>query len=327
VKVFAVLELVFWAWLAVAVVASVLVSAVSPLARRAADHFAPDARHRALLVLAVSPVLLATALVLAVMSPSLLALAWPAFDHCLVHPGHVHLCLVHLPERWNSPVLLVSLTFVSTFLVGKAALGIRELVRASRLGSRLVARASAAHDLGALVLPTAQPLCLLVGLFRPSILVSKGFLDSIAGDELRAVLRHERAHAERHDTLLRLAARISTVFMLPNARRALLQTLELAAEQSSDEAGASELGDRLGMAEVILKVERVLQVAPVELRAFSFSFGGTSVPLRVAALLEPPIQKRPRLPIALAALLSIALFVASPELHHATETLLGLIAH
>jgi hypothetical protein len=115
--------------------------------------------------------------------------------------------------------------------------------------------------------------------------------------------------------------------MLPYARRALLEALELAAEQASDEAGAAELGDRLAMAEVILKVERMLHVAPAPLRALASSFGGTSVPLRVAALLDAPMEKRPRLPIVLVAILGIALFAASPELHHTTETLLGFIAH
>jgi Zn-dependent protease with chaperone function len=324
----AVLLLVFFTWLVFASAASVLSSAASPLVERVIRHWAPEARHRALLVLAVAPVLLATTAVLAVMSPSVLSLVWPAFDHCLVHPGHVHLCFAHLPEQWGSPALLVGLTFISTFLAGKAAVGVRGLWRASRLGSRLVASAPVASEVGVRVLPTAQPLCLLVGLFRPSVLVSRGLLESIASDELRAVLRHERAHAQRHDTLVRLVAGISTVFMLPGARRALLQALELAAEQSSDEAGASELGDRTAMAEVILKVERLLHATPAPLSTLSVSFGGTSVPLRVAALLDAPIEKRPRLvPVVLVTLLGVALFAASPELHHATETLLGFIAH
>jgi Zn-dependent protease with chaperone function len=324
---FAVVQLVVVAWVAFFVLASVAASLAAGLTRRGTERWAPDARHRALLVLALSPMAFATASVLAAMSPSLIAFVWPAFDHCLVHPGHVHLCLVHLPEQWANPPLLVGLTFVVTILAGKAALGIWELRRASRLASRLVARASDDRELGAWMLPTAQPLCVLLGLFRPSILVSQGLVRAVNLGELRAVLEHERAHAQRHDTLLRLAARASTVFLLPRARRSLLHALDVAAEQSADEAGATALGDRLAMAEVILKVERLLHVPSLELGALVASFGGASVPLRVAALLEAPLETRPRLPTLVAIAAAVALFAGSHELHHATETLLGFIAH
>jgi Zn-dependent protease with chaperone function len=288
--------------------------------------WAPDARHRALLMLALSPAVFSTAAVLAVMSPSFLAFGWPALDHCLEHLGHLHLCLVHPPERWANPTVLVGLMFVLTYLAARAAFGVRELWVAIRLGSRLVASASSDPELGARVLPTAQPLCLLVGLFRPAILVSRGLVGAVTREELRAALQHERAHAERRDPLSRLLARISTILMLPRARSSLLHDLELAAERSSDEAGAAALGDRLAMAEAILKVERLLHVAPPELRALSISFGGTSVPLRVAALLDGPLERRSKIPTLLATSFGVALFAASHELHHTTETLLGFLA-
>jgi Zn-dependent protease with chaperone function len=327
VKLLVVFQLIFLTWLVFAATASVAASMASPFVQRRAVGWAPDARHRTLLMLALSPVLLASVSVLAVMSPSALALVWPAFDHCLVHPGHVHLCVVHLPERWANPSLLVGLCLAATFLVASAGLGLRELWLASRLSSRLVASASPEPAFGARILPTADPLCLLVGVFRPSILISRGLVSSVTPDELSAVLSHERAHATRRDTLVRLIARVSTLFMLPRARRSLLQALDLAAEQSSDEASASALGDRLAMAETILKVERLLHTAPVRVSAFAVSFGGTSVPARVAALLDEPLDKRPRSPAVVATLAGIALLVAGPELHHATETLLGFIAH
>lgn len=326
-KLFAGFQLVFFAWLVFAVAASILASIASPFILRRTLEWAPDARHRALLTFALSPLLLATASVLAVMSPSVLALGWPAFDHCLVHPGHVHLCVVHLPERWANPQLLVGLSFVAALLAGRVGLGLRKLWLASRLSSRLVAGASPDPAIGARVLPIARPLCLLVGVFRPSIVISRGLVSSVTEAELHAVLWHERAHAERHDTLVRLLARVATSFLLPRARRSLIQALDLTAEQSSDEASASVLGDRLAMAETILKVERLLHPAPAELSALSVSFGGTSVPARVTALLAEPLDKRPRLPTIVATLSGIALLGGGPELHHAAETLLGFITH
>jgi Zn-dependent protease with chaperone function len=170
-------------------------------------------------------------------------------------------------------------------------------------------------------------LCLLVGVFRPSIVVSRALLSSVTREELVAILAHEQAHAVRRDTLVRLIAQVSTFFMLPRVRRELLRDLELAAEQSSDEVSAAVIGDRLAMAETILKVERLLEAAPDGLGALAVSFGGTSVPLRVSALLERRLDKRPRLPFVVAALSGALLFALGSELHHATETLLGFIAH
>jgi Zn-dependent protease with chaperone function len=319
-------QLVFSVWLAVAVGLSVASSFAISFVRRQTQSYAPDARHRALLLLSLAPVTFATAFVLAVMSPSALALAWPSFDHCLTDTGHLHLCLAHLPESSGSPALLVAVTLTATYLAGRAALGGRDLWVASRLTRRLIASATGRRH-GTLVLPTSRPLCLLAGMLRPKIVMSQGFLAAVTDAELEAILRHERAHADRYDTLTRLVARVATIFMLRGAREALLAELELAAEQSSDEAGAAVLADRIAMAETILKVERILDAPNAELRSWAVSFVGSSVPSRVAALLEDRRHERPWSPSLLAAALALALFASSSELHHVTEILLGLITH
>jgi Zn-dependent protease with chaperone function len=170
-------------------------------------------------------------------------------------------------------------------------------------------------------------MCLLVGLFRPAILLSRGLLAVVSEGELGAIARHERAHAERRHTLARLLARICAVFMVPRSRRALFDALELAQEQSADEVGAAVLGDRLAMAGLILKMERLLHSPRSGAHALAISLGGYSVPARVAALLDHRLEKSSRLPGSLAAVIVIALLISGPELHHATETLLGYIAH
>jgi hypothetical protein len=115
--------------------------------------------------------------------------------------------------------------------------------------------------------------------------------------------------------------------MWPSARRRVLQALEIAAEQSCDEAAARTIGDRLAMAEVILKVERLLQPLPRGLGPLALSFGGTAVELRVSALLESPRTEHRSIAVVLLALLLVALFAASEPLHHLTETLLGTLTH
>lgn len=43
--------------------------------------------------------------------------------------------------------------------------------------------------------------CLVAGVFRPSIIISTGVVESLTDEEIRAVLLHERAHLMRRDTL------------------------------------------------------------------------------------------------------------------------------
>jgi Zn-dependent protease with chaperone function len=322
-------QLVFLEFLTFAVVAGVVASLAVPFALKGTARWAPPLRHRALVLLALSPVILALAGVIATLAPSLLGLIWPEFDHCLVHPGtHVHLCLVHLPQNaGNVGSWLVVLGATAALSIG-ASKAFIALHGASRLGSRLVAVGSHEPRLSAHVLPISQPLCLLVGIVRPRIVVSEGLVRSVTSEELRAVLLHEQAHASRRDTLVRAVSRATTVFLWPSARDRLLSAIEVSAEQSCDEAAARAIGDRLTMAEVILKVERLLHATPVGLRPLAISFGGTAVPARVAALLEPsPSGRRAVEPMALLLLVLVAVFAASSPIHHGTETLLGALFH
>jgi hypothetical protein len=118
------------------------------------------------------------------------------------------------------------------------------------------------------------------------------------------------------------------MLMFPSARKWLLRELELSAEQSCDESAALAIGDRLTMAEVILKVERLLGEVPPGLTPVAVPFGGTTVPLRVAALMAPPKVSRQAVPgktLVVCAL--VAVVGASDPLHHLTETVVGFLVH
>jgi Zn-dependent protease with chaperone function len=292
---------------------------------RATAGWSPEGRHRAWLLLAVAPPLLGMAAALATFAPSFLAFVWPAFDHCLVHPGHVHLCFVHPPPSLASPLVWGPLVCAVAFVairIGTTAFAFR---RASRMAKGLLARVSNERGpAGARLLPTSRPLCLTVGLVRPVMVLSKGLIGSVSDRELEAMLEHERAHARRRDTLVRLLAELASVFMWSSQRVEVLRALDLAAEQSSDEAAASSMGDRLTVAEAILKVERLVHASPWELRPFAASFGGAGVPERVRALLEPRRKRSgARLALTLVLGIAVALVAAGDPFHHALETLLG----
>jgi Zn-dependent protease with chaperone function len=322
------LQLFVLAALLFAAFASVLASASVPLMRRLLANLPPHMRYRWLWLLAALPLIATIVGMAAALTPSLLGLIWPAYDHCLVHAGtHGHLCFAHLPNEVGGPASWLVLAAAVAFLGGRAAWGIAGLVRAARVCSRLLARGVHEPRLSASVLPTAAPVCLSIGVLKPKTVLSEGFLRAVDAAQLEAVLVHEQEHANRRDALSLLVARATTALMLPSARGQLLGELALAAEQSCDEMAARAIGDRLTMAEVILKVERLLSV-PGAVAPLAASFGGTAIPLRVAALVEPPRSERQRsvLPIFIVCAL-LAVGAVSEQLHHLAETAVGVLVH
>ncbi len=321
-----VLQLVLLAGLGFALLTGLAVSTLIPSVLAHVASWAPERRHRALLLLSVAPLVLGLVGLLAALLPSVVALRWPAHDHCLAHHGHVHLCFLHPPTHAANPASWLLLALAAGWLASRALSATVGLVRAARVASRLLDRRYDNARLGAQVLPTATPLCLLVGVVHPAVVVSEGLLSRVPPADLDVMLHHERAHALRRDTGLRLLARAATVLVWGPARTLLLHALTLAAEQSCDEAAGRAVGDRLRVAEVILRVERLLQTPP-DLTSVAASFGG-DVPARVEALLEPPRTPGTLArPLALVALVAFSLLAASDPLHHATESLLGALTH
>lgn len=325
-SVLAALQLVLLAGLLFALLAGLAVSALVPLALKLSEPWSPERRHRLLFVLSIAPVLVALAGLASVLAPSLLALVWPEYDHCLAHGDHhVHICVFHLPHdlgRWWSWLLL---------LLGALWLGLRALSdalqvsRAAHCVSQLRTFDAGEIEPGARVLGTELPLCLVAGILKPTILLSQGLLAQLSPEQVSVVLQHERAHVARHDVLRRLVAQVGTLLLVSWARTALLRALELSAERCCDERAAAHTGDRVRVAETILKVERALHDARPAL-ALTASFGGPSVPARVAALLEAP--KPAGSPALLATSLSallLGLVAASDSLHHLTESLLAVL--
>jgi Zn-dependent protease with chaperone function len=323
------IQLIALAGLSFALLLGGLASCCAPFVLSATASWSPERRHRALLLLSIAPMVLAAFGVLAVLAPSLLAMIWPEYDHCLSHGDHhVHLCLVHLPRHlgnvtsWLVLMLVVGWTFV------RGARALADLHRAARRAAQLRVHGQRHPELGANVLQTDAPLCLLAGVFRPTLFLSEGLLARIGPDQVAIILHHERAHAERHDVLLRLVARAGTLFMWPSARAHLLDALELAAEQSCDEVAASSVGDRLEVADAILKVEQLMQMAASRLAPLAVGFGGDSVQQRVSALLEAPRRSGNVLVLGVAfALMSCGVLAASAPLHHLTESLLEALVH
>ncbi len=293
---------------------------------RRLTQWEPRARHRALVGVASLPLVAGVTLLLAASLPSIVALFAPGFDHCAAHDdAHAHLCFRHLPHHGIHTALLLVLVFVSTYLLLRAVFATTTLIRAGRLWDALTATGEWRADLELTVLETPQPLCVAAGLLRPRVLMSRGLLTSLGEPERAVVLAHERAHVRRHDALVASGVRAMASLHLPFVARWIVREVELAAEQACDEEAAG-VSSRLAVASTILAVERAVQASTFAPHG-AVAFVQRGVERRVEALLADPAPHRSLRVPALIAMIAIgALFAASGELHHLTESALAFAA-
>jgi len=289
----------------------------------------PRTRARILLALALAPAAVPAALLTMSFAPGVLGLLGLPADHCLQHPEHPHVCLAHPPAALTMP--RAALLGVAGALLGlgavKAGAGLR---RAHRQVAALRLGVVGSLAPGVARLDSDRPFSLAAGLWRPEIFVSRALAEALPPEALRAVVVHERAHARRRDALSRAVARAASLAHLPPLRRRLLAAHALAAERACDEAAGAALGDRLGVAEAILAVERLHGAAGAATPAAAvfpaFEGADGSVPARVRALLAPPPRpptpgmRRREVVLVLAGLVLLA-----PALHHGVEHLLAAL--
>lgn len=292
----------------------------------------PATRARIFLIVAALPFIAALAGLLASFLPSLLSwVGWVA-DHCHLHPDHIHLCLRHPPQLAHT--LLASMFVAGVIVICGSILlswllhlfNTRRLVR-QLLNASMHDNARALH-----VVDTDAPLAFAAGLHEPQLFLSSKLVAQLPGAQLDAVIAHERAHAARHDALMQTVASALSHVHLPATRKQILADLSLAAEQACDEAACAATGDRLVVAEAIIAVEKLFashspRQAPI-LCATSH-FNDSNVDARVMAILDAPMLQQPpaRVFWATAMVALLALAALGESLHHATESLLGLIFH
>lgn len=268
------------------------------------------------------------ALLLAVMLPSLVSL-FTGVDHCGVHDdGHIHLCFLHQPHAELEAWVVVALTVSALILLGRMGYALQRLQRGRRLALALTLTSQPqAADSRVSLVESSLPLCLTVGLWKPTVLFSRALWNGLTSAERAVLLAHEVEHIRRRDALFQLIARSFGVLHLPSIRCWLRQELELAAEQACDEAAGERVGDRVLVAEVLLKLARLREsTATHKLGGLAVSFNGSALERRVRNLLAE--AGCPRLPRGLAlgtAAALLAPLLASHQVHHAAESLISLL--
>ena len=97
---------------------------------------------------------------------------------------------------WNQRWIAAMFSFVlpPLLLLTSARASIRQL-------QRYPVQGWAALGLRARLLPLDVPFIAQVGLWNPEIVISQGLLTQLDADHLKAVIAHEQAHAQYHDTV------------------------------------------------------------------------------------------------------------------------------
>jgi Zn-dependent protease with chaperone function len=305
-----------------AALVSASVSLAWRLVRGRRERLHPVWRARVAMALALAPSLAPLALVALILAPGLAGALGLAPDHCLSHGEHVHLCFAH-------PRAALTLPLAAFLALGAGGLVVAVARRAGRIAGwqRWLARmrrgAGQPLAAGVRLIPSERPFSVTVGLWRPEVWVSSALVARLAPAQLETVLAHERAHVGRRDTLRRMVAHALSWPLWPRTRSALLAELALASEQVCDAEAARRVGDRLGVAETIVSVERMLAQAPPVRHPAWAAFGDSDVAQRVHAL----VAHGDREPLRASAWLAVATlataWLAMQPLHHATEHVLG----
>ena len=317
--------------LAILVVAALGAAVISRMLYPAAEgwlgRIAPATRADLLVAWAVAPFVIGLVMLLLVFSPSLSHLLGFGVDHCHTHAHHAHLCLIHTGLFTGSFLEQVILAGAGTVLAGRAFTTGRRL-RLARLSVNTLltlakpSSGSAPHR----IVVSEHPFAITVGLLRPQVLFSSRLLHVLSPTELATVLSHEQAHQQRRDGVRLLAAEAFLTLHLPSTRRFILEQLGLAVEQACDEAAVIQSGDRLQVAETIVKMTRLARGHSPIAGTIGASVTGSDVLRRVEGLLHPALPARPRLNALAYGVVGLAIsagFTTNDWWHHSAETLLS----
>jgi bla regulator protein blaR1 len=175
------------------------------------------------------------------------------------------------------------------------------------------------------VLPTDRILAYAAPGRPPQVVVSEGLTQTLADDEMSAVIRHEQAHLRHHHNrhLVLASAVAGTLGWLPGVHRSM-KALRLSLERWADEAAADRPGARDQVRRALLKTtETLVQAVP------AFTDACTIIE-RLEALRTPPPDPSTRQRAAVAGpVLALTIVVGACLVgwtiyaHHAAIGLLG----
>jgi len=249
--------------------------------------------------------------------------------------------LVFLPSYWQYEprelgeafdLTLTALAMASAALLVAAVTRGALAWRAASRRARAWRRVSRPLSLGGTAMPAfavdvATPVMALAGLFRPRLLITRGVLDALTEEELRASVAHELGHWRALDNLKRLAMRAAPdLLWLTSAAGTIEARWASAAEHAADHRACGDSRARCALASALVKVARLTPLRTPIAEPISTLVDGGDIASRVRQLLDdaaPRARSPRRWPIAIACV-AAAIACYGPLLrvvHVATEVL------
>jgi Zn-dependent protease with chaperone function len=216
-------------------------------------------------------------------------------------------------------------------LVGAAAARGRAALRAASRRTRAWKPISRPLGLDGVAVPvfaveTPAPVMALAGVWRSRLLITRGVLDALSAEELRAAVAHELGHWRARDNLKRLAMRAAPDLLHFTPAAALVESRwASAAEHAADRHACGDADARCALASALVKIARLTPSPTPLAEPISTLVDGGEITSRVERLLSdtaPAATAASRWPFAVAAALAAAGYVPLLQLvHEATEML------
>ncbi|MGH3855121.1 MAG: M56 family metallopeptidase [Pseudonocardiaceae bacterium] len=195
---------------------------------------------------------------------------------------------------------LIGVTAVVLLIVG--AIRVEKVLRARRSTTRELRAVCSSCGAGELAVVALDAPHAFAVPGRPGrILVTRGLLSALDGDERRVVLAHERAHLHGKHHWLRAATEVCAAvnpLLIP-----VREAVAFLVERSADEHAASVTGSRELVARALTKAALASGAAGGALRwPAALPFAGCGVGARVVALRSDPPRPEPLVPSGVLAL-------------------------
>jgi Zn-dependent protease with chaperone function len=134
------------------------------------------------------------------------------------------------------------------------------------------------------------PTLTVAGVCAPKVLVSEAAVAMLSPAELRTALRHEIAHALRHDNLKKLVFRFSVFPAMAGLEHAWSEETEMAA----DDAAVSSFHDALDLAAALIKVSRLGAMESSGELTMALLHSSTALRARVQRLVAWKKERKPQ---------------------------------
>jgi beta-lactamase regulating signal transducer with metallopeptidase domain len=177
------------------------------------------------------------------------------------------------------------LALCSLLILGAGLFRVREVqARTTRTVAQWLGPATFGADarMPSLRASEGAPPLVVLGFWKPRVMISNLATAVLTDDELRVAVRHELSHARSWDNLKRVMVSLTPFPGMNGIESAWQESAELAA----DEAAVVNREDALDLASALIKLSRSTQRWPKPLLATGLVSGSCSISLRVRRLLQ-----------------------------------------